>query len=241
MNGPGLGDADAAPVVRLRQVAKTYRSGTVEVAALKGISLDIPRNRFSMVSDRRAAARRRCSTSSAASTRRAAAPRGVRPDGRRAQRQRAHGFPRPQHRLHLPELQPHPGALGLRERRVPAAAGRDMPRRAARARRSACSKPSALPSSATSGRTSSAAARSSASPSPARWCKHPEIVLADEPTANLDSQTGAAIIELMHRVQAERHHLHLLHARSAAHLACRRDLHHPRRRTGRAMTQGGRQ
>ena len=33
--------------------------------------------------------------------------------------------------------------------------------------------------------------------------KAPQVVLADEPTANLDSQTGAAIIELMHRVQAE--------------------------------------
>lgn len=33
--------------------------------------------------------------------------------------------------------------------------------------------------------------------------KQPQLVLADEPTANLDSETGAQIIELMHRVQAE--------------------------------------
>ena len=33
--------------------------------------------------------------------------------------------------------------------------------------------------------------------------KAPQIVLADEPTANLDSETGASIIELMRRVQAE--------------------------------------
>jgi putative ABC transport system ATP-binding protein len=33
--------------------------------------------------------------------------------------------------------------------------------------------------------------------------KRPDVVLADEPTANLDSRTGASIIELMHDVQAK--------------------------------------
>jgi len=35
--------------------------------------------------------------------------------------------------------------------------------------------------------------------------KGPQLVLADEPTANLDTATGKAIIELMRRVQAESH------------------------------------
>ena len=38
-----------APVVQLSQVTKTYKAGTVEVAALKGLSFDIPRQRFSMI------------------------------------------------------------------------------------------------------------------------------------------------------------------------------------------------
>ena len=33
--------------------------------------------------------------------------------------------------------------------------------------------------------------------------KRPSLVLADEPTANLDSRTGDVIVDLMHRVQAE--------------------------------------
>jgi putative ABC transport system ATP-binding protein len=41
--------ANPAPVVRLRQVAKTYRSGTLEVPALRGISFEIPSHRFSVI------------------------------------------------------------------------------------------------------------------------------------------------------------------------------------------------
>ena len=37
------------PAVRLRGVSKTYKAGAIEVAAVKGISLDMPARRFSMI------------------------------------------------------------------------------------------------------------------------------------------------------------------------------------------------
>ena len=39
----------AAPVVRLQHVAKTYHAGAVDVAAIRNISLDIPAHRFTMI------------------------------------------------------------------------------------------------------------------------------------------------------------------------------------------------
>ncbi len=39
----------AAPVVRLEHVGKTYRAGAIEVAAIRDISLEIPAHRFTMI------------------------------------------------------------------------------------------------------------------------------------------------------------------------------------------------
>ena len=43
-NAPGID-----PIVRLSDVVKTYRAGAVDVPAITGISLEIPRKRFSMI------------------------------------------------------------------------------------------------------------------------------------------------------------------------------------------------
>jgi putative ABC transport system ATP-binding protein len=37
------------PVVRLSNVVKIYKEGDVEVSAIKGITFEIPRQRFSMI------------------------------------------------------------------------------------------------------------------------------------------------------------------------------------------------
>ena len=56
---------------------------------------------------------------------------------------------------------------------------------------------------ATTGRRSCRAARCSASRSPARWPTGPRLLLADEPTGELDQATGEQIAALFDRVHAD--------------------------------------
>ena len=48
------------------------------------------------------------------------------------------------------------------------------------------------------------AASCSVSRSPARWCMRPRLILADEPTGNLDPDTAAQVIALLGRTVKER-------------------------------------
>ena len=118
------------------------------------------------------------------------------PAGRLCRRQ-AHGAAPHRHRLRLPVPSPAAGILGARERH-PAADDR----RAARAARPAAGPSSCWPwwgsaSGRSIARPSSPAASSSASPSPARLANGPALLLADEPTGNLDHTTADGVFAML--------------------------------------------
>ncbi|HUJ01974.1 MAG TPA: ABC transporter ATP-binding protein [Usitatibacter sp.] len=188
--------------VRLRDVAKTYRTGEVEVPALRGITLDIPYHRFSMVVGASGSGKSTLLNLIGcidAPTRGSVEVCGEAvadlDDDRLADfRARNIGFIFQTFSL-VPVLSAYENveyplvlvgtAQAERRRRtnevleavgLAALAGR---------------RPNELSGGQ---RQRVAIARA--------LVKAPQIVLADEPTANLDSETGAAIIELMHRVQA---------------------------------------
>ena len=192
-----------APVVRLSGVVKTYHVGDVDVPAVKGISLQIPRQRFSMIVGPSGSGKTTllnligCIDKPTEGT----VVIGEQDVGTlsdnavsnlRAQRV---GFIFQNFSL-IPVLSAYENIeYPLLLLNVPAAKRRDRAMRMLEAvglidqRRQ---RPNQL-----SGGQKQRVAIGRA------LVKEPDFVLADEPTANLDSETGASIISLMRRMQEE--------------------------------------
>ncbi len=203
MSSAGQGDASQKPVVRLREVSKTYRTGTVEVAALKGISLDIPRHRFSMVIGPSGSGKTTllnlvgCIDAPTSGTVEVCGQQtGTLGDDALSDFRARNisfifqGFSlipvlSAYENVEYPLLLVGAAAAERRERTLGMLAAVGL-----------AEQRNQRPNELSGGQKQRVAVARA-------LVKHPEIVLADEPTANLDTRTGAAIIELMHKVQAE--------------------------------------
>jgi putative ABC transport system ATP-binding protein len=191
------------PVVRLHQVDKTYAAGAIEVRALKSISLDIPSQRFTMIIGPSGSGKTTLLNLIGCID----APTGgtvevcgqpiarLRDNAVSDFRARHIGFIFQGFNL-VPVLSAYENVeyplllvgTPAAERRARTLAMLEAVGLTAQARQ----RPNEL-----SGGQKQRVAIARA------LVKQPDIVLADEPTANLDSRTGASIIELMRCVQTE--------------------------------------
>jgi len=192
-----------APVVRLKGVHKRYRSGEVEVPALNGVSLEIPAQRFTMVvgpsgSGKTTLLNLLGCVDAPTSGQLEVCGVDILSLGNDAQAdfRAAHiGFVFQTFNL-IPVLTAYENIeypllllrMEPRERRKRTLEMLDQVGLAGLSDR--------LPNELSGGQRQRVAIGRA-------LVKRPSLVLADEPTANLDSRTGDVIVDLMHRIQAE--------------------------------------
>ena len=193
----------ASPVVRLNEVARTYELGTIRVPALKSVSLEIPYHRFSMLIGASGSGKTTLLNLIGcidAPTRGAVEVCGqniaqLNDDQTAAFRARNIGFIFQNFSL-VPVLSAYENVeYPLLLIGTPAAERRERTLAMLQAVGLA-GQASQRPNELSGGQKQRVAIARA-------LVKGPQVVLADEPTANLDTATGASIIELRRRVQEQ--------------------------------------